>query len=225
VWIDGTVLRVLSPAGQVNVVTLSRPANLVVRDAVGTLAAQFPCAGVDAHTVSCPPAGVVRYNIDTNDGNDRIVDLTSLPGTILAGAGNDSVADGSGNQVISLGIGNDFEAQGLGRDDVSGGPGTDVVSYASRAAAVSVRLDNLANDGQAGELDNARSDVENNIGGNANDLLVGSAAANVLSGLNGNDSLSGLAGPDVLIGGNGLDVGNGGAGIDFCQTEFQVLCP
>jgi Ca2+-binding RTX toxin-like protein len=55
-------------------------------------------------------------------------------------------------------------------------------------AAVTVSLDNVANDGQAGENDNAR-DAESIIGGAGNDVLIGNAARNTLRGLFGNDRL------------------------------------
>jgi serralysin len=55
-------------------------------------------------------------------------------------------------------------------------------------AAVTVSLDNVANDGQAGENDNAR-DAESIIGGAGNDVLIGNAARITLRGLFGNDRL------------------------------------
>jgi Ca2+-binding RTX toxin-like protein len=221
VWVENGVLKVVSPPGQSNLVSLSTaPGQIVVRDTVGNLAAQFPCLSVNAHTAQCPAGSINRYIVDTNDGNDRIVDTTSLPGSILAGAGNDVVSDGPGNQVISLGSGNDFVIQGRGRDVVSGGLGTDTASYAPRVLPVSIRLDNLANDGQAGELDNVLADVENAYGGSANDVLVGSPANNTLLGLGGNDFLSGLSGNDVLSGGTGNDLLSGGNGNDLLDGGF-----
>lgn len=58
----------------------------------------------------------------------------------------------------------------------------------------------------------ARSYIENAIGGGGNDTLAGNAAANSLSGGGGNDRLTGDDGNDVLNGGAGADTLDGGAG-------------
>jgi serralysin len=60
----------------------------------------------------------------------------------------------------------------------------------------------------------ARSLIENAIGGSGHDVIKGNAANNVLTGNGGNDQLFGLGGDDTLNGGNGADVLNGGAGSD-----------
>ncbi|MCF8531929.1 MAG: hypothetical protein K9G48_02905 [Reyranella sp.] len=60
----------------------------------------------------------------------------------------------------------------------------------------------------------ARSYIENAIGGTGNDLIVGNAIANVLSGGSGNDTLYGGFGDDTLIGGSGNDSLDGGQGAD-----------
>jgi serralysin len=60
----------------------------------------------------------------------------------------------------------------------------------------------------------ARSLIENAIGGSGNDALVGNAAANLLTGNAGNDTLTGSAGADTLQGGLGNDSVLGGSGDD-----------
>lgn len=60
----------------------------------------------------------------------------------------------------------------------------------------------------------ARSLIENAIGGTGNDRLTGNAAANQLTGGDGNDTLSGAEGNDTLDGGNGADNLDGGTGDD-----------
>jgi serralysin len=60
----------------------------------------------------------------------------------------------------------------------------------------------------------ARSLIENAVGGSGNDTIKGNAANNVLTGNSGNDHLFGFGGNDTLNGGNGADVLNGGAGSD-----------
>jgi hypothetical protein len=51
----------------------------------------------------------------------------------------------------------------------------------------------------------ARSYIDNAIGGSGNDTLIGNAIANVLNGGAGNDTLAGGGGNDTLIGGTGID--------------------
>lgn len=60
----------------------------------------------------------------------------------------------------------------------------------------------------------ARSLIENAIGGTGNDILLGNDASNALTGGNGNDTLTGGVGNDVLTGGAGSDtaVYSGNAG-------------
>lgn len=60
----------------------------------------------------------------------------------------------------------------------------------------------------------ARSLIENAVGGSGNDHLSGNAAANRLSGGSGADELAGRAGADMLRGGAGNDRLIGGAGAD-----------
>ncbi len=68
----------------------------------------------------------------------------------------------------------------------------------------------------------ARSLIENAVGGSGNDTLTGNEAANLLKGGGGADTLSGLGGSDVLDGGAGADMLLGGAGadvFDFNSTQ------
>ena len=60
----------------------------------------------------------------------------------------------------------------------------------------------------------ARSLIENAIGGSGNDNIIGNAANNMLYGNDGNDDLTGFAGNDTLLGGNGKDWIDGHIGAD-----------
>jgi len=60
----------------------------------------------------------------------------------------------------------------------------------------------------------ARSYIENAIGGRGNDSITGNDTANGLTGGKGGDDLAGLGGKDRLNGGKGSDVLAGGAGAD-----------
>src|SRR5689334_3907612 len=48
-------------------------------------------------------------------------------------------------------------------------------------------------------------DVTHTNGGNAGDILIGTAGDDVLRGKNGDDTLTGGLGNDLLVGGNGAD--------------------
>jgi Ca2+-binding RTX toxin-like protein len=63
-------------------------------------------------------------------------------------------------------------------------------------------------------------------GGNADELVLGTAAANGnLRGMNGNDCIHGGGGNDTLRGDGGIDVCIGGPGTDSfhatCETQIQ----
>lgn len=60
----------------------------------------------------------------------------------------------------------------------------------------------------------ARSLIENAIGGSGNDTITGNAASNTLTGNAGNDTLKGAAGTDTLLGNGGTDYLYGGLGND-----------
>ena len=77
---------------------------------------------------------------------------------------------------------------------MSGGPGVDTASYGDHSSAVAASLSGRATDGSAGEQDTIDGTVENLIGGNGDDVLIGNAGANPLVGGMGNDRLDGLGG-------------------------------
>ncbi len=52
----------------------------------------------------------------------------------------------------------------------------------------------------------AKSYIENAVGGSGNDTITGNAIANMLDGGGGNDTLIGGAGNDTIVGGSGTDV-------------------
>ncbi|WP_439361155.1 M10 family metallopeptidase C-terminal domain-containing protein [Bradyrhizobium sp. DASA03007] len=52
----------------------------------------------------------------------------------------------------------------------------------------------------------ARSYIDNAIGGSGNDTILGNAIANTLNGGSGNDTLTGGGGNDTIIGGSGTDI-------------------
>jgi Ca2+-binding RTX toxin-like protein len=141
--------------------------------------------------------------------------ITGDPGNdhLDGGAGDDQLFGGDGNDTLIGGLdddqlfgedGNDtlFGDQGLDRLD--GGAGIDTADYSDSASLVEVLLN--AGIGIGGDAaGDVLVSIENVIGSDFNDLLVGSAAANVLNGGIGNDTLEGLGGADTLNGSGGID--------------------
>ena len=189
--------------------------------------------GVNATT---PAAAVTKIVVNGLAGNDRLalaVGATSgitLPSTLNGGDGNDELLGGDGNDVLNGGNGNDNMNGGpKGKDVFNGGTGRDRVSYGGRTQALTLTIDNIANDGAPavgstpGEGDNIAGDVEDISGGSGNDNITGSPGNNainggpgndIINGVGGNDQLRGDAGNDVLNGGDGNDVLFGGPGAD-----------
>src|SRR5262249_54789966 len=163
--------------------------------------------GIDTVSYSVRSIGVaVRLDDVANDGqpgeNDNIhSDVENIIGSTAADVLTGSAAD---NHILGLDD-NDLIDGGPGADVLDGGLGTDAVTYAGRTGNLSVRLDGLADDGQAGEADNLLQ-VETVSGGSGNDVLVGDRFRNVLSGGPGNDTIAGLGQDDVLAGGPGRDI-------------------
>lgn len=152
------------------------------------------------------------------DGPDRlegqegadVLDGGSRDDVLLGGPGDDQETGGPGDDLFLQGT----EADG--GDTISGGVGDlDVVAYDRRSSQVEATIGNGApDDGETGELDEIRGDVEGVLGGPADDLLVGNGAANVLRGGGGDDDLEGGGGADVLDAGSGVNSLDGGAGSD-----------
>jgi 6-phosphogluconolactonase (cycloisomerase 2 family) len=152
--------------------------------------------GARKPTCNGKPATIIGTN------SSETLTGTSGADVIVGLGGNDTISGAGGNDTICGGDGNDTLDGGAGADVLSGGTGTDSATYATRSTAVSVSLDNAANDGNSGDgpagaRDNVKSDVENLIGGKGADTLTGSSAANSLDGRNGADVLSGLGGIDT----------------------------
>ncbi len=162
-------------------------------------------------------------NLTGGAGADRLIG-SGVRNLIFGSANNDVIAGGSGNDAVDGGAGTDNLDGGFGADAVQGGVGTDTATYAGRGTGVTVELDGLANDGNATRDDAdpatpaARGDnlhVERVTGGAGDDVLYGSAAANLFIGNGGADVMWGQAGNDALYGGDGADFLRGDIGRDL----------
>jgi Ca2+-binding RTX toxin-like protein len=161
------------------------------------LPAQLTCSGKVATIVGTNASETLTGTA----GNDVIVGLGG-DDTISGLGGSDTICGGNGADSLFGGDGNDSLDGGSGADPINGGTGNDTATYATRTTAVTVDIDDIAddgnsNDGPAGARDNVKSDVENLIGGTGADTLTGSTLANILDGRNGPDVLSGLGGIDT----------------------------
>lgn len=149
-------------------------------------------------------------------GNDELLlEMTPLQkasGDLLGGEGDDL-----------LEVRADPDRQG-GRLD--GGPGADrllggFAVYEQRRASVAVTLDGVANDGEAGEGDNAAESITGVIGGSGPDVidLTGGAVDGYASGGSGADRIDGTNHADKLYGGDGDDRLSGHGEADFISGE------
>ncbi|MEX0311216.1 MAG: hypothetical protein AB3N17_13340, partial [Tateyamaria sp.] len=130
--------------------------------------------------------GLGRDFIEGREGND----------TLIGGADNDRLFGGDGDDVLQ---------GGLGRDELDGGAGVNTATYADILTNVRVDLNIVGAQNTLGGNIDTLIDIQNVIGGQANDLLLGDSGANLLDGLAGNDTLRGDIGNDTLIGGAGDD--------------------
>ncbi len=149
---------------------------------------------------------------------DSLPDIENLTGSAyddtLSGDRRANVLSGqAGNDTLSGGLGNDLLIGGPGGDMLDGGPGQDTASYQGSNVRVDVRLS-----GSAIRYGDATGDtlisIENLIGSDYNDLLIGNRQANELSGGAGNDLIRGFGGRDLINGGAGADRLSGDTGND-----------
>jgi Ca2+-binding RTX toxin-like protein len=173
--------------------------------------------------------------------------VNAVNGDLIAGgAGNDTLNGGPDHDNLVGGPGNDMELGNggddwfwedgecsfpcppNGADELHGGPGLDRVEYTNRAAPVTVTIDDVANDGAAGEMDNVFTDIEDLRGGHGDDTLTGSAIGNRIDGCYGSDHVNGGPGDDILGGDNecgginGSDTIHGDAGDDIIYGDSTV---
>jgi Ca2+-binding RTX toxin-like protein len=188
--------------------------------------------------------GAGIHGIIGSDGDDSItggpVDSRITGGlgndTIAGGAGDDSIDPGSGNDLVDGGNGDDFFTASLGNDDTHGGEGLDTIGVFSPGVApaftpadLTVTLDDVANDGAAGETKNIHSDIEDIASSGGNDTIVGTAASQIISAAAGNDTIDAGAGNDLVFGDDGDDTINArdgfadriqcGAGTDVVNAD------
>jgi Ca2+-binding RTX toxin-like protein len=159
--------------------------------------------------------------ISGTDGKDALYGSAAAD-DIYGGAGNDDLTGKGGDDILSGGsghnhiwgnLGDDTFLGGSGTDTFAGGGGIDTVLYEQSTAGVTVNLSTHIGSGGDAAGDTFYS-IENVVGSDFNDALIGNAAGNHLDGGLGNDALSGGQGNDTLDGGFGNDMIWGGSGND-----------
>jgi Ca2+-binding RTX toxin-like protein len=138
-----------------------------------------------------------------SEGND----VLSGRGALDGGDGNDTLTGDSSDDVLTGGAGDDTLLGKEGADRLDGGGGADLMNggdqtdwadYSSHASDVHVDMDSqVGDDGSPGEGDTVKN-VENLLGGDGNDVLVGNAEQNTLEGGLGDDVIKPGAGFDVV---------------------------
>jgi Ca2+-binding RTX toxin-like protein len=172
-------------------------------------------------------------NLSGGEGSDSLSGGAGADG-LSGGEGGDSVYPDNGNDTIDAGGGDDYiigGPAGDGSDSFMGGTGVDYLDegysgFPPRTQDMSIDLDNVADDGIAGEGDNVRADIEQINTGLGNDTInIATVAANALAADNtvtsggGNDTVKTGGGEDVVYGGTGNDDITGGAGEDSAFGE------
>lgn len=169
--------------------------------------------------------------LDSGGGRDRVSGQgghgtgapAQYPLNLTVGGGDDMLVGGDGPDHLTV---NGYPAatgpvpprlDGAGGDDylsfaptiagldVRGGPGSDFLSTGG-PVPLSISLDDVADDGNSGSLDNVHSDVEDVTAvAKGGATLKGSAGPNVLTGSSADDTLDGGGGRDTLKGRGGND--------------------
>lgn len=188
-----------------------------------------------------PPSGTVIH-LYGGSGDDILTGSTTIVSWLHGEDGADTLNGGDSNDQLCGGMGDDrmFGRGGNdrflhdvaiadGADDMRGGDGIDELLYGggpgeSRVNGVTVTIGDAQPDGEPGEGDMVRGDIENVAGGAGPDVLVGNDVRNILSGYTGDDEvyggggddvLRGFAGNDILVGDDGNDLLSGDSGDDF----------
>src|SRR6266511_5116940 len=164
--VAGGTAEYVARSGEANAVSVTfNGTDIVVRDTGARVMARRGCRRVSASEARCYPSGVSEVLVDL--GDLAYTSLLEVPvfATQLGGPGND---------VLNGGRQTDALDGGTGADAMSGGGDPyDHVLYDSRTAPVTITLDGVADDGEAGEGDNVGADIERATGGSGDDLIVG----------------------------------------------------
>ncbi|MEO3416132.1 calcium-binding protein [Roseovarius sp. CAU 1744] len=155
--------------------------------------------------------------LDGNGGDNRL----------FGGAGNDILSSDDGDDSLDGGDGEDTLFGSTGDDTYEGGDGVDTLDLSYAASGFTLDLANgtlVFADGFTETVSN----IENAIGGDGANELVGTTDSNLLDGGAGNDTITGGGGGDVFRfeTGDGLDiVSDFEIGVDQIEINGEFLDP
>lgn len=188
-------------------------------------------------TTNFDTARVRQIVIKLLKGSDTLtMGKVAIPALIQGGPGGDRLSAGRGNDTIFGNGGDDYIFGSFGRDlidggsegdDMLGGPDRDTVDYRTRTNPLVIGTGTLPDDGEAGEGDNVRTDIEVILGGSGDDNISHGGPRPInLYGFAGNDTLTGGVAGDFLVGGEGADVmfGQGGDDVFDAQDGVRDTC-
>ncbi|MEP4196742.1 MAG: tandem-95 repeat protein [Aliishimia sp.] len=171
---------------------------------------------------------LVTISIGGGDGDDVLygtADEDMLFGgsgadQLYGADGDDSLIGGAGDDALFGEDGDDVLIGGAGDDQLDGGAGFDTADYSNLDSRVVVFLNKAPADVGSGQGIDTFVSVENVVGTDFDDRLVGDGADNTLDGGNGDDVLIGNGGNDTLFGRDGDDTLNGTGGNDVLNGGF-----
>jgi Ca2+-binding RTX toxin-like protein len=129
-----------------------------------------------------------------------------LINNLYGGFGGDLLNGATGDDFLYGENGDDVLIGGDGADWLYGGANTDTANYSKNRAGVTVSLVTNRSSGALEGAGDRLSSIENVVGSNFDDVLVGNFHQNTLNGGLGSDRINGGSGNDILIGGAGADV-------------------
>lgn len=132
------------------------------------------------------------------------------------------ISTSTGDSRVTLGDGDDRFVVRSGNNMLDGGGGNDTL-WILNGAPLMIDM-NLGQASDAQGISVTFSHIENVIGGEAGDIIIGNDEANVLRGYGGNDRIYGGATDpdgrfDILLGGAGNDILVGGAGYNSLRGD------
>ncbi|WP_420325722.1 hypothetical protein [Mameliella sp.] len=162
-------------------------------------------------------AGTIIGDVTLEDGNDYLDNNGGvINGTVLAGAGNDTMAGSDSSDDFRGGSEADTIVGRGGDDLLDGDSGDDFILGGAGNDDVDAGADNDTVNGNAGD-DSIYGEGGNDllVGQDGSDLLDGGEGQDTMDGGNGDDTIEGGADNDILRGRAGEDELAGGLGRDF----------
>jgi hypothetical protein len=155
-------------------------------------------AGDDELSAGDGSRGVFAYG---DDGNDTLLGKAG-DDNLIGGAGDDHLSGGSGKDFLSGGSGDDRLVAGADPDMIDGGSGKDTVDFSGSTEGVNVDL-GMGLKPVPGLGGYAQGDliggVENVVGSDFADMLIGDEGGNRFDGSGGADTMTGGGGSDRFV--------------------------